>query len=285
MIVSPAGFLTDATIIQSGIALAESWGLKVVLGKYYAEKYNHFAGTDEQRLADLQEALDRPDIKAIWCARGGYGTVRILDQIDFTSFIKNPKWIVGFSDITALHAHLHHLGFQSLHATMAGGIRTATDLAKETLHKALFGQTNTLKIPTHPLNKTGTTEGILIGGNLAIIDSMLGSISEIDWEGKIMFIEEIGEHLYRVDRMLYSLKRSGALSQLKGILVGDFDYDIASNRQFGGTHREIILNAVKEYSYPVIFDFPAGHIHNNVALTFGKTITMDSKPETTQIQF
>lgn len=285
MIVAPAGFLKEASVIQSGIALAESWGLKVVLGKHYAEKFNHFAGTDEQRLADFQEALDRTDVKAIWCARGGYGTVRILDQIDFSNFTNHPKWIVGFSDITALHAHLHHLGFQSLHATMPGGIRSASPLAKDTLYNALFGYNNTITIPTNPLNKLGATEGVLIGGNLAIIDSMIGSVSEIDWQDKIMFIEEIGEHLYRVDRMLYSLKRSGALNQLKGIIVGDFTYDIETSLPFGGTHREIILNAVKEQTYPVLFDFPAGHIDNNVALSFGKNITIDATADTTEINF
>ncbi|MGL2994819.1 S66 peptidase family protein [Flavobacterium sp. TSSA_36] len=285
MIVSPAGFLKEASVIQSGIQLAESWGLHVVLGQHYDKKFNHFAGTDEERLEDLQNALDDPNIHAIWCARGGYGTVRIIDQLDFSKFIQHPKWIIGFSDITTLHCQLHKIGFQSLHATMPGGIASATTLAKETLYNALFHKPYQINIPSNSLNKTGSTEGILVGGNLSIIDSMLSSASQIDWKDKIMFIEEVGEHLYRVDRMIYSLKRSGALEHLKGIIVGDFEYEVESNLQFGGSHREIILNAAKAYSYPVIFDFPAGHINNNAALIFGKKIRLISNLETTQINF
>lgn len=285
MVVSPAGFLKNASKLDQGIALAKSWGLEVLLGKHYDKKNNHFAGTDTERLEDLQEALDNPDIKAIWCSRGGYGTIRIIDELDFTKFKQNPKWIIGFSDITVLHTKLHQLGFQSIHATMLGGIETASPMAKATLYNALFGKTNLLTINSNPLNKYGISEGVLVGGNLAIIDSMNGSETQINWKDKILFIEEIGEYLYRVDRMLHSLKRCGAFEQLKGIIVGDFDYDIESNQQFGGTHREIILHAVKNYNYPVIFDFPAGHIDNNAALTFGKVIRMESNTENTIIHF
>lgn len=272
MIVSPAGFVADSNKLDPGIALAKSWGLEVVLGKHVFSKHHHFAGTDEERLGDFQLALDDKNIKAIWCSRGGYGTVRIIDQIDFAAFKKNPKWIIGFSDITTLHGHIHHLGFSTLHATMPGGVSLASEESKQTLYEALFGYDYGFEIPSNPLNKKGNAKGVLMGGNLSIINSMIGSETEINTFGKILFIEDVGEDLYRVDRMMYTLKRSGLLKNLKGLIVGDFDYDCAKNKLFGGSHREIILNAIKEYNYPVIFDFPAGHIKDNRALIFGKEV-------------
>ncbi len=275
MIVAPAGFVMDSTELDPGIALAKSWGLEVVLGKHVLNRYNHFAGTDEERLGDMQLALDNKNIKAIWCSRGGYGTVRIIDQIDFTAFEKNPKWVIGYSDITTLHNHIHNLCIATIHATMPGGIHSATDEAKQTLYKALFGYDYDFEIPSNSLNKKGNAKGVLIGGNLSIINSMMGSVTEINTDGKILFIEDVGEDLYRVDRMMYTLKRSGLLKNLKGLIVGDFSYDIEKDTLFGGTHREIILNAVKEYNYPVIFDFPAGHVKDNRTLIFGKEIKIE----------
>lgn len=285
MIVAPAGFLTDSTEIDQGIELAKSWGLNIKLGKNLFKRHNHFAGTDLERENDLQEALDNKNIKAIWCARGGYGTVRIVDQLNFSAFKKNPKWIIGYSDITTLHEQVHRLGFASIHATMPGGMRRATPEAKETLYKSLFGDDVSYEIPTNPLNKLGTSKGVLIGGNLSIVMSMLGSNSDIDPKGKILFIEDVGEDLYRVDRMMYTLKRNGFLKDLKGIIVGDFDYKKEENVLFGGTHREIILNTVKEYDYPVIFDFPAGHIRNNHAMTFGKKVKLESNASSVIISY
>ena len=275
MIVAPAGFVPDSTEINPGIELAKSWGLEVIVGKNAFKKHNHFAGTDEERQTDLQLALDDKKIKAIWCSRGGYGTVRIIDQLDFTAFEKNPKWVIGFSDITTLHTTIHNLGITTIHATMPGGMKRASDEAKQTLYKALFGYSYGLEIASNPLNKKGSAKGVLIGGNLSIVNSMIGSVSEVNTNGKILFIEDVGEDLYRVDRMMYTLKRTGALKNLKGLIVGDFDYNIEKDTLFGGTHREIILNAVKEYHYPVIFDFPAGHIRDNRALIFGKEITIE----------
>ncbi|MWB96348.1 LD-carboxypeptidase [Flavobacterium sp. GA093] len=285
MIVAPAGFLSDSTEIDQGVELAKSWGLNVKLGKNLFKKHNHFAGTDPERLEDLQDALDNKNIKAIWCSRGGYGTVRIVDELDFSNFKKNPKWIIGFSDITTLHEHVHRLGFASIHGTMPGGMRRATPEAKETLYKSLFGLELSYEVPANVLNKLGTSKGVLIGGNLSIIMSMLGSNSDIDPKGKILFIEDVGEDLYRVDRMMYTLKRNGFLKDLKGIIVGDFDYNADENILFGGTQREIILNAVKEYDYPVIFDFPAGHIRNNHALTFGKKVKLESNATTAVLSY
>lgn len=285
MIVAPAGFVNDSTEIDPGIELAKSWGLEVIVGKNAFKKHNHFAGTDDERQSDLQLALDNKNIKAIWCSRGGYGTIRIIDQIDFTAFKKNPKWVVGFSDITTLHSTIHNLGIASIHATMPGGMIRASYEAKQTLYKALFGFSYGFEIQTNALNKKGNAKGILIGGNLSILNSMIGSVSEVNLYDKILFIEDVGENLYRVDRMMYTLKRTGALNNLKGIIVGDFDYDIEKDTLFGGTHREIILNAVKEYDYPVLFDFPAGHIRDNRALIFGKEITIEVNETTSKISY
>ncbi|MBF2707691.1 S66 peptidase family protein [Flavobacterium soyangense] len=285
MIVAPAGFVSDATEIAPGIALAKSWGLEVIVGENVFKKHNHFAGTDEERQSDLQLALNNTIIKAIWCSRGGYGTIRIIDQIDFTAFEKNPKWVVGFSDITTLHTTIHNLGFASIHATMPGGIKNASDETQQTLYKALFGYSYGFEIPTNPLNKKGSTSGILIGGNLSIINSMIGSNSEVNTYGKILFIEDVGEDLYRVDRMMHTLKRTGALKNLNGLIVGDFNYDVKKDTLFGGTHREIILNTVKEYHFPVLFDFPAGHVRDNRTLIFGKEINIEVNDTESKISY
>ena len=285
MIVAPAGFVPDSTEIEPGIALAKSWGLEVIVGKNTFKKYNHFAGTDEERQRDLQLALNDKKIKAIWCSRGGYGTVRIIDQLDFTAFEKNPKWVVGYSDITTLHTTIHNLGIATIHATMPGGMNRASDEAKQTLYKALFGYGYGFEIPTNSLNKKGKANGILIGGNLSIVNSMIGSVSEVNFYDKILFIEDVGEDLYRIDRMMYTLKRTGALKNLKGIIVGDFDYDVEKDTLFGGTHREIILNAVQEYDYPVLFDFPAGHVRDNRALIFGKEINVEVNEKISKVTY
>ena len=285
MIVAPAGFVPDSTEIEPGIALAKSWGLEVIVGNNAFKKHNHFAGTDAERQSDLQFALDNINIKAIWCSRGGYGTVRIIDQIDFTAFEQHPKWVVGFSDITTLHSTIHNLGIASIHATMPGGMKRASDEAKQTLYKALFGYSYDLEIPTNPLNKMGNAKGVLIGGNLSILNSMIGSFSEVNMNGKILFIEDVGEDLYRVDRMMYTLKRTGALKNLKGLIVGDFDYDVEKDTLFGGTHREIILNVVKDYNFPVLFDFPAGHVRDNRALIFGKEIHIEVNETVSKVSY
>ncbi len=285
MIVAPAGFVPDSTEIEPGIALAKSWGLEVIVGKNAFKKHNHFAGTDQERQSDLQFALDNNNIKAIWCSRGGYGTVRIIDQIDFTGFEQHPKWVVGFSDITTLHSTIHNLGIATIHATMPGGMKRASDEAKQSLYKALFGYSYGFEIPTNPLNKMGNAKAVLIGGNLSILNSMIGSFSEVNMNGKILFIEDVGEDLYRVDRMMYTLKRTGALKNLKGLLVGDFDYDVEKDTLFGGTHREIILNAVKDYNFPVLFDFPAGHVRDNRALIFGKEIHIEVNETVSKVSY
>jgi muramoyltetrapeptide carboxypeptidase len=260
--------------INPAIAIIKSWGLEVELGNNLFNADNQFSGTDQERANDWQILLNDTSIKAIISARGGYGTVRIVDQIDFTTFIKNPKWIIGYSDITVLHSHIHNLGIETLHATMPINFSKNTE-ALESLRKALFGEVIKYEIETNALNRKGIAEGELIGGNLSILYSLSGSISDIDTKGKILFIEDLDEYLYHIDRMMINLKRAGKLSNLAGLVVGGMS-DMKDNTvPFGKTAEEIILDAVKEYNYPVCFNFPAGHIDRNLALLFGKKVKLE----------
>jgi muramoyltetrapeptide carboxypeptidase len=256
------------------IQLIESWGLKVITAPNLYKEENQFAGSDEERAADLQWALDNETIKAVLCVRGGYGTVRIIDQIDFSKFTKQPKWIIGYSDVTVLHQHIHtNINVATLHATMPINF-FKNEEATESLRKTLFGEALHYKVNPYYLNREGETEGELIGGNLSLIYALCGSKSDINTEGKILFIEDLDEYLYHIDRMMLNLKRSGKLAKLKGLVVGGMT-DMKDNTiPFGKTAEEIIFDAVKEYNYPVCFDFPAGHIDRNLTLVFGKTYSL-----------
>jgi muramoyltetrapeptide carboxypeptidase len=259
--------MTDA------VNLLQSWGLEVVLGETVEASYHQFAGDDEMRARDLQRFIDDDSIKAIIAARGGYGAIRIIDKIDFSRFAQNPKWLVGFSDITVLHAHVFaNYGAQTIHGQMPINIPDASARSLETLRKALFGEELSYRFTSHPLNRSGECTGILVGGNLSLLAAISGSVSDLDYAGKILFIEDVGEYLYAVDRMMYNLKRANKLKHLAGLIAGGFT-DIKDNDiPFGQTIPEIIMNAVKEYDYPVCFDFPAGHIPDNCSLILGKTI-------------
>jgi len=261
--------------LQPAIEIITAWGLKVVLPKNIFCVDNQFAGTDDERAADLQWALDDANIKAVICARGGYGTVRIVDKLDFTNFVKHPKWIVGYSDITVLHQHINqNFGIASLHATMPINFAKNTE-ATETLRKALFGEELNYTIHAHALNRNGEASGELIGGNLSLIYALCGSKSDIDTKGKILFIEDLDEYLYHIDRMMMNLKRSGKLQHLAGLIVGGMS-DMKDNTvAFGKTAEEIIIDAVKEYNFPVCFDFPAGHIDRNLALVMGGVVKLE----------
>lgn len=257
--------------IQPAVDILKSWGLEVVLGNNLFNADNQFSGTDNERAEDLQQMLDDSTIKAIISARGGYGTIRIIDLLDFSKFKQNPKWIIGYSDITVLHSHIHNLGFETIHATMPINFMVNKE-ATESLRKALFGEKIEYNFESHPLNRNGKAEGQLIGGNLSLLYALSGSISDIDTKGKILFIEDLDEYLYHIDRMMINLKRSGKLKNLAGLIVGGMT-DIKDNTvPFGKTAEEIILDAVKEYDYPVCFNFPAGHIDKNMALIFGKQL-------------
>ncbi|MGQ0828015.1 MAG: S66 peptidase family protein [Bacteroidota bacterium] len=265
--------------MQPAIDIFKSWGLQVVLGKNLFKSDNQFSGTDEQRAADLQAMLDDTSIKAIISARGGYGTIRIIDKIDFNKFKKNPKWIIGYSDITVLHSHIHNMGIETIHATMPINF-TKNKEATETLRKALFGEKLVYDIKSHPLNRKGEAKAELVGGNLSLLYALTGSISDSDTKGKFLFIEDLDEYLYHIDRMMQNLKRSGKLKHLKGLIVGGMT-DMKDNAvPFGKTPEEIISDAVKEYKYPVCFNFPAGHVDRNLALIFGRQVKLNVRKDT-----
>lgn len=264
--------------MDDAIKLLQSWGLEVVIGETVNASYHQFAGDDDLRARDMQQFIDDDSIKAIFAARGGYGTIRMIDKVDFSRLITNPKWLIGFSDITLLHAHLFsNYGLQSIHGQMPINIPDASSTSLTSLKKALFGQEVSYHFNSHSENKIGEGVGVVIGGNLSLLISALGSISDPDYDGKILFIEDVSEYLYAVDRMMHTLKRANKLKNLAGIMVGGFT-DIKDNDiPFGQTTAQIILDVVKEYDYPVCFNFPAGHIPNNHAIVLGKTLSLSVK--------
>ena len=247
----------------------ESWGLKVVLGANLFQEDDQFSGTVDQRTNDLQIMIDDNSIKAILCARGGYGTVQIIDAINFTNLKKNSKWIVGYSDATVLHSHLNNLGMASLHATMPINFEGNTNESLLSLKNALFGNLNNVECKAHPLNKFGKIEGDVVGGNLSILYSLLGSSSDIDTIGKILFIEDLDEYLYHIDRMMMNLKRNGIFGNLKGLIIGGMSDMNDNSIPFGKTAEQIILEYTKEYDFPICFGFPAGHLADNRCLSLG----------------
>ncbi len=265
--------------LKPAIKLLESWGLKVKIGSSIGLEYNQLAGTDQQRAADLQEQFDNPNIKAVWCVRGGYGTVRIIDKIDFTAFKKNPKWLIGFSDVTVLHNHLNNLGFASIHGLMPLNVATASPAAVESLRKCLFGQPLQYEIPTDSESQLGAAEGEFVGGNLSILYSLLGSDSQVHCDDKILFLEDLDEYLYHIDRMLMNLKRCGCLSKLKGVVVGGMTKMKDNEIPWGKNANQIVAEHLEGLNIPVVFDFPAGHIPDNRALVLGThaklTVTKD----------
>lgn len=280
--------------LKPALQLLESWGLNAILGKTIGAEENQFAGYDVLRATDFQQMMEDPKITAIWCARGGYGTVRIIDMLDFTTFKKSPKWIIGYSDITVLHSHIHTLGIESLHAQMPLEIEKKTKETSESLRKVLFGEKysisyaantykvafgNTLQDRTSEnsfkkFNRLGFAKGEIIGGNLSVLYSLCGSHSAINTDGKILFIEDLDEYLYHIDRMMMNLKRNGMLKNLAGLIVGGMTKMNDNVIPFGKTAEEIIFDMVEEYKYPVCFHFPAGHIEDNRALIMGREVRL-----------
>lgn len=255
--------------LKPPIKTLESWGLKVVLGANLFQEDDQFSGTVDQRTNDLQIMIDDNSIKAILCARGGYGTVQIIDAINFTNLKKNSKWIVGYSDATVLHSHLNNLGMASLHATMPINFEGNTNESLWSLKNALFGNLNNVECKAHPLNKFGKIEGDVVGGNLSILYSLLGSSSDIDTIGKILFIEDLDEFLYHIDRMMMNLKRNGIFGNLKGLIIGGMSDMNDNSIPFGKTAEQIILDYTKGYDFPICFGFPAGHLADNRCLILG----------------
>lgn len=262
--------------LQPALQIFESWGLRYIIGDTIGKSFRQFAGTDDERRTDFQTALDRPDVKAIICARGGYGTVRMMDDLNYDEFMKRPKWLVGFSDVTFLHVHISNsIGIQTLHGVMPFSFPTSTPEAIESLRKELFGEKNEYTIPPHPLNRNGEARGILIGGNLSILYSITGTKSGMNTNGKILFIEDLDEYLYHIDRMMMNLKRSGKLQGLAGLVVGGFTEMKDNKVAFGCSAYEIIAEHVAPYNYPVCYDFPSGHVADNRALVMGRTYKLN----------
>ena len=268
-IISPSG-LIDPTFIDGAKTILSSWGLQVTEGNSARAEYGRFAGTSIQRIDDLQQALDDPNVKAILCSRGGYGISQIIDKIDFSKFVKNPKWLIGYSDITILHNAITNLGIASIHGIMA---KHLTEMPVDTeptqqLRKILFGEIPTYSFKSENENKFGKTEGKLIGGNLSVLMGLRGSSFDLNYKNAILFIEDIAEKPYHIDRMIQNLHFSGVLSQLSGLVVGQFS-DCEEDALMMQSIREIILSAVKDYNYPVCFNFPAGHVDYNLPLLMG----------------
>ncbi len=275
----------DIEPLQPAISLLESWGLNVVVGKTIGKENNQLAGADWQRTTDFQEMLDNPSVKAIWCAKGGYGTVRMVDRVKFDEFKKHPKWFIGFSDATVLHSHINNMNIATIHGIMCVSVTYATDEAKETLRKALFGEKLAYNLPAHNFNKPGKATGELVGGNLSVLYSIIGSESEVDYKDKILFIEDLDEYLYHVDRMMMNLKRNGYFKNVKGIIIGGMTKMNDNDIPWGHDALEIIKDITKDYNIPICFNFPAGHMTDNRALVMGKEITLEVTETGTKVTF
>ena len=286
-ITSPAGYITMETV-QPALDVIKSWGYQVRLGSTIGKQHFSFGGTDEERRADLQAMLDDKSIKAILCARGGYGAVRIVDGLNWKLFKQHPKWVIGFSDITVLHNHIHTVcGVASIHSKMTNSFpvdpATAEPIQVQTINsinEVLVGQQMTYSAIPNLLNKHGNVTGLLIGGNLKTIESLCGSASDIKTDGKILFVEDTGEYLYSIDRMFWNLKRSGKLKGLRALIVGGFNVkQEPEGESFGKTLEEIVLEKVADYNFPVCFDFPVGHQRANFALQCGVQHRLHITPE------
>ena len=288
-IVAPSGVLKNYSgYILKAKELLKSWELEVVIGENVFNDNGHFAGTDNQRSADFQLALDDKAIKAIWCARGGYGAMRVIDNLNFEKYKENPKWIIGYSDITAIHNDLHNNKSESIHGIMCKSLEKIDVDNNESislLKKTLFGEKLSYTIEGNNYNIEGNSNGQLIGGNLTLLHCLLGSESSIDTDGKILFIEDLGEYLYHIDRMLISLKRAGYFDNCKGLIVGDFTDMRKNTTPFGRNLKELILDIVKEYDFPVSFGFPAGHGEKNYPMILGREINLEVSKQQSTINF
>jgi muramoyltetrapeptide carboxypeptidase len=271
--------------LKPAIDLMRSWGLEVVIGKTIGLDNNQLAGTDAERAADFQNQLDNPNIKAIWCVKGGYGTVRIIDLIDFTKFKQNPKWIFGFSDVTILHSYINQMKIATIHGAMPITVAKATPETIESLRKALFGESLKYEIPFDAANKLGNAKGEIVGGNLSILYSLMGSNAQIDCKGKILFIEDIDEYLYHIDRMMMSLKRCGCFEGLNGLIVGGMTKMRDNEIPWGKNANQIIEDVTKGYSFPILYNFPAGHFRDNRALIFGKQVSLELNEKNSKLTF
>ncbi len=284
-IVSPSGSI-HPDFIDGAKKVFTDWGLKGTEGNFARSEYGRFAGTKEQRISDLQAALDDKNVKAILCSRGGYGIAQIIDKLDFTRFSENPKWLIGFSDITILHNVITNLGFASIHGIMA---KDFTELPSDSeqimrMKEILFGKMPSYTIAGQALNRNGIANGKLIGGNLSVFMGLRGSRFDLPYKNNILFIEDIGEKPYHIDRMMQNLRISGVLSQISGLIVGQFS-DCDEDPLMMQTISEIIVDAVQDYDYPVCFNFPAGHVDYNLPLILGKEVHLEVNENQVNLNF
>ena len=263
----------------------EAKGYKVLISQNCLGEFNYFSGTDEERTADFQFGLDHPDVKAILCARGGYGCIRILDRLQWAGILREPKWIIGFSDVTIFHQRMQRYGLQSIHATMPLNFQDNSKESFETLEKAWKNESYSIVTDFSLYNKFGESEGKLVGGNLSILYSLLGTDDEINFEDSILFIEDLAEQIYHIDRMLFAFKKAGVLNKIKGLIVGGMTDLKDTAIPFGKTIEEVILEQFQYTNIPITFQFPAGHIPDNRALTFGRKVKFNVSNKNSTLEF
>ena len=284
-IISPSG-ISNPEYIDGAKKILTEWKLTVTEGKYARSEYGRFSGTKEQRTSDLQSALDDPSVKAILCSRGGYGLAQIIDKLDFTLFVKSPKWVIGFSDISILHNVINNLGIESIHGIMGMHLSKlpGDSIQVQYLKKLIFGIKPEYDFPNEPNNKTGQAMGKLIGGNLSVIIGLRGSEYDLNYRNAILFIEDVGEKPYQIDRMIQNLRLSGILAQLSGLIIGQFS-ECEEDPLMMQSMQELILSAVNEYDYPVCFNFPAGHVDYNLPFILGAKINLQITKDKTELIF
>ena len=291
-ITCPSGYISMEECMPA-INKMKEWGFRVVTDNTVGAKNFTFAGTDEERIAGLQKMINDPHIKAIMLGRGGYGAVRIIDQIDFSKFVQNPKWIIGFSDATVFHCHINqNFGIATIHSKMCNSFpddfleATQTQIDSiDSIRQCLIGEKMKYERPVNYENRFGEGTGILVGGNLSVIELLDGSVSNLKTDGKILFIEDVGEYRYKIDGMLWNLKRSKRLDKLKGLIIGEFRIKPDDPEEdFGKNLREMVMEKVEEFDYPVCFDFPVGHVRENYALKCGMKHSLNISPAGTFLE-
>lgn len=283
-IVAPAKAI-DTSLIQHAQVTLEEAGYRVIVGPHADGQHNYFSGTIQERLADFQSALDNANVKAILCARGGYGCIQLVNKIDWTGFVQHPKWIIGFSDVTVFHQKIQSLGIESIHGTMPLNFANNTPESLSTLIRAISGESYTIHGTGNAFNISGEAEGKLVGGNLSILYSLKGSDLSYIPENSILFVEDLAEQLYHIDRMFHSFENSGVLSRIKGLVVGGMTDLRDTETPFGQSYEEIIVDHCKAYGIPVAFDLPAGHIDDNRALIFGKSVSLKVSSDASSLSF
>lgn len=277
-ITAPAKAIDEECVLYAKNFLEKN-GFRVLVSENCLGQYNYFSGTDDERLADFQYGIDNPEIKAILCARGGYGCIRILDRIQWAGMLRNPKWLIGFSDITIFHQRMQRFELQSIHGPMPLNFADNTPEALITLLSAMKGEEYSISLPTTKDNKTGHAKGKLVGGNLSILYSLLGTDDQLDYSNTILFIEDLAEQLYHIDRMFYAFEKAGVFNKIKGLIVGGMTDMKDTANPFGRTLEELILNHFTYRNIPIAFEFPAGHIPDNRALVLGKECSLEINPE------